>query len=62
MVKIELEVTEHLRYNNPVLGGHVHPHEQHRGDEVHAHYLGQHQYYDVRTFAGGHSVKKLKQA
>lgn len=48
MIKVELQIAKDLRDYCPILGRHVHPHEQDTRAKVHAHYLGKNQHNDVR--------------
>ena len=66
MIKVELEIAQHLGDDGPVLRRHVHPHQHHHGPgqvshtdgqgderdlhEVHPHDLGEEQHKNVGTF------------
>jgi len=41
MVEVKVQISQNFRDDHPILGRHVHAHQQHRGTEVHAHNLAQ---------------------
>lgn len=43
VIEVELQVSKHLCDDRAILLRHVHPHQDNRGQEVHAHDLGQHE-------------------
>lgn len=61
MVKIKLQISQHLRDYYPILGRHVHPQQQDGRHKIHSHYLGQDQHYYVRALTRRHPVEELGQ-
>ena len=59
MVEIELQVPEYFRDYGPVLEGHVHPHEQDHGHEVHAHDLREQEDDKVGALGAGNPDEEL---
>jgi len=42
-LEVKVQISQNFCDDHPILGRHVHAHQQHRGAEVHAHYLAQNQ-------------------
>lgn len=61
VIEVKVQTAQHLGDDYPVLGWHVHAHQQHRRAEVHAHDLRHHQHNDVRRLAGRDLVEELGQ-
>lgn len=57
VVKVKVDVSEHLGNDDPVLRGKVHPHQQDTRHEVHPHDLGQEEDEEVTRFSTGDGVE-----
>ena len=60
VVKVELQVPEHVGDDGPVLLGHVHPHEHHHRHEVHAHDLREEEHQHVGALGRGDPDEKFR--
>ena len=59
VIEVELQVAEHGGDDGPVLGRHVHPHQDHHRGEVHAHDLGEEEDKDVGALGAGEPDEEL---
>lgn len=59
VIEIKVQIAQHLCDDHPVLGWHIHAHQQHRGTEVHAHDLAQNQHDYVARLARRNAVEEL---
>ena len=57
MIKVEMNVPQHLCDNDPEVRRQVHPHQQNTRNKVHSHYLSQEQDEKVAGFGAGDSVE-----
>jgi len=59
VVEVKLEISQHRGDDSPVLGGHVHSHQDHHGREVHAHDLREEKHDYIRALRGGDPNEEL---